>query len=112
MPNRKKALTPFGAIILDLLDAARAPHYKFYEAVGISKVYFYEILTGQPPAPEVMESILTTLDAILPPDPNRRTVILDQAAKTKNEIPPDIYDAIRYNPEGWDKLRKFLKKQS
>lgn len=111
MSARKRALTPFGAIILDMLDAANAPHYKFYEAVGISKAYFYDTLTGQPPAPEVMESILNTLDAILPPDPNRRTVILDQAAKTRKDIPPDIYEAIRQNPEEWDKLRKFLKKQ-
>ncbi len=110
MPNRKKPLTPFGSIILDLLDSARAPHYKFYEAVGISKVYFYEILTGQPPAPEVIESMLATFDAILPPDPNRRTVVLDYAARTKSEIPPDIYDAIRQNPDQWDKLRRLLKK--
>ena len=110
MSNRKKALTPFGSIILDLLDAARAPHYKFYEAVGISKVYFYEILSGQPPAPEVIESMLTVLDAILPPNPNRRIAVLDQAAKTRNDIPPDIYDAIRQNPDSWDTLRKLLKK--
>ena len=111
MSARKRALTPFGAIILDMLDAAKAPHYKFFEAVGISKAYFYDTLTGQPPAPDVIERMLVTLDAILPPDPNRRTAILDQAAKTKSEIPPDIYDAIRQNPDGWDKLRKFLKKQ-
>ena len=110
MSNRKKALTPFGAIILDLLDAAHAPHYKFYEAVGISKVYFYEILSGLPPAPEVIEAMLTTFDAILPPDPNRRTVVLDYAARTKNEIPPDIYDTIRQNPDQWDTIRKLLKK--
>ena len=110
MANRKRVLTPFGAIILDLLDAAKAPHYKFYEAVGISKAYFYDTLIGQPPAPEVIESMLTTFDAILPPDPNRRTVVLDYAARTKNEIPPDIYDTIRRNPEQWDKLRKLLKK--
>ena len=108
MSNRKKAITPFGAAILDYLDEAHVPHYKFYEAVGISKVYFYEILCGLPPAEETMENILQTLDAILPPDPNRRTYILDQAAKTKNEIPPDIYDIIRSQPEKWNALRKLL----
>ena len=110
MSTRKRALTPFGAIMLDILDAAKAPHYKFYEAVGISKAYFYDTLTGQPPAPEVIETMLAILDTILPPDPNRRIAVLDQAAKTKNEIPPDIYDTIRQNSAQWDKIRKLLKK--
>ena len=110
MSNRKKAITPFGAVILGSLDAARVPHYKFYEAIGISKVYFYQILCGLPPQAEIMEKIMDMLDTILPPDPDRRTFILDQAAKTKNEIPPDIYDAIRDNPEQWDKIRRLLKK--
>ena len=110
MSNRKKAITPFGAVILGCLNAARVPHYKFYEGVGICKVYFYEILSGMPPKAEIIEKILDTLDTILPPDPDRRTFILDQAAKTKNEIPPDIYDTIRKNPEQWDKIRKLLKK--
>ena len=110
MPNRKKALTPFGSVVLDLLDAAHAPHYKFYEAIGITKVYFYEILSGQPPAQDVIDRMLDTFDAILPPDPNRRTLVLDYAAKTKNEIPPDIYETIRSHPDQWSKLRKLLNK--
>ena len=110
MTNRKRALTPFGAALLDMLEFARVRHYKFYEAVGITKAYFYEILRELPPSPEVMEKILDTLDAILPADSGRRTFLLDQAARTKGEIPPDIFDTIRNNPDQWNKLRKLLKK--
>ena len=109
MSNRKNAPTPFGAAILGMLDAARVPHYKFYEAVGITKAYFYEILTDIPPTQDIIDRMLHVLDTVLPPDPIRRTFILDQAAKTKCDIPPDIYDVIRNKPEKWDKLRKYLK---
>ncbi len=110
MSNRKRPLTYFGAALLGMLDAARVRHYRFYEAIGITRAYFYEILRELPPSPEVMENILDTLDEILPEDPERRTFLLDQAAKTKGEIPPDIYEAICANPEQWNKLRKYLKR--
>lgn len=110
MPNRKRALTYFGATILDLLDTAHVPHYKFYEAIEITKVYFYEILSGIPPTQDVIDRMLDTFDTILPPDPNRRTYVQDQAARTRGEIPPDIFDKIRNHPDQWDKLRKLLNK--
>ena len=110
MSNRKNPLTPFGAAIIGALQAARVPHYRFYEAIGIGKSYFYQILTELPPEPDVVERMLDTLDTVLPPDPMRRPFILDQVAKTKREVPPDIYDTIRNHPEKWDKLRKLLSK--
>ena len=111
MSNRKNSPTPFGAAILGMLDTARVPHYRFYEAIGIGKSYFYQILNELPPAPDVVERMIDTIDTILPPDPQRRAFILEQAAKTRNQIPPDIYDMIRSHPEKWNKLRKYLKKQ-
>ncbi len=111
MSNRKNALTPFGATILGMIETARVPHYRFYEAIGIGKSYFYQILTELPPAPDVVERIIDTIDTILPPDPERRAFILEQAAKTRQEVPPDIYEMIRSHPEKWSKLRKYLKKQ-
>ena len=110
MSRRKNLPTTFGAAISDILELSHVPHYKFYVAIGIGKSYFYEILTEQAPEPEVLERILDIFDVILPPDPKRRPYILDQAAKAKKEIPPDIYECIRDNPDKWDKIRKLLEK--
>ena len=80
--------------------------YVFYTAVGITKPYFYDILSGKvnPPPPEIQYKMLDVLKA----EEHTRRAFLNLAAQGRDEIPADIADIIRKHPDKLDEVRERL----
>lgn len=108
MAVRKKELSEFGACLIEEIKKAGMTKTDFYTTAKINKPYFYEILTGTPPSQDFLEKMLNLLDEHLPPDPARRNLIINAAAKCRNEIPYDINELIKSNPDKWDYIRAHL----
>mgnify|MGYP000313310436 CR=1 FL=1 len=79
-------------------------------AALMNKPYFYESLAGTPPSQEILEKMLEVLDAnLLTEDKIKSNDLFDKAAKCRQEIPTDIKDLIRTNPDEWNNIRTVLK---
>ena len=80
--------------------------YAFYSAVEITKPYFYDILSGKvnPPPPEIQYKMLEILQA---DEPTRRE-FLNLAAAARDEVPADIADMIKSQPQRMDEVRELL----
>lgn len=108
MANKKKEKTEFGQYLVDEIERAKISQTAFIEQVPMARPYFYNILTGTPPSQDVLEKIITALNNHLPPDENRRSTLIDKAAKCRGEIPPDINRMILDHTEQWDAIREML----
>ena len=99
MGKRKKDLSEFGEFLVAEICKT-----------GMSKPYFYESLAGTPPSQEILEKMLEVLDAnLLTEDKIKSNDLFDKAAKCRKEIPTDIKDLIRTNPDEWNNIRTVLK---
>ena len=84
--------------------------FEFYTEVGITKPYFYDMLSGRtnPPPRETLDRMMDVLEKHLKSDEKRRTEFIDHAARCRGEIPCDISKMILEHPECWESLRTTL----
>lgn len=108
MAARKKEITEFGEFLVQMISEAKMFKSDFYDAVGINKPYFYEILTSNAPPQETLEKMMSVLEDKLGYDEKRRHTFYNLAAKSRQEIPADINDLIKSHPEEWGEIRTAL----
>ena len=108
MAKRKKEISEFGEYLVQVIEDANMFKSDFYTAVGIKKPYFYEILTNSPPPQDTLEAIISVIEDKLGPNEQRRRKLYDLAAKCRKEIPADINDMIKAQPENWEIIRRAL----
>ena len=108
MPDDKRL---FGDYLREQISQAKITQSAYYIAVGITKPYFYDILSGKvnPPPLEIQKRMIDELEKETGADENRRNAFLNMAAKGRQEIPADIAELIYSNPDAWDTVRKNLK---
>ena len=110
MGKRKKKLSEFGEFLVAEIYKAGMSKVDFCTAIGINKPDFYESLAGTPPSQEILEKMFEVLDAnLLMEDKIKSNDLFDKAAKCRQEIPTDIKDLIRTNPDEWNNIRTVLK---
>ncbi len=108
MAKRKKEISEFGEYLVQVIEDTNMFKSDFYTAVGIKKPYFYEILTNSPPPQDTLEAIISVIEDKLGPNEQRRHKLYDLAAKCRKEIPADINDMIKAQPENWEMIRSAL----
>ena len=104
----KRQKTAFGEFLVHEIKNASMSQEAFYNAVGIKKPYFYDLITAAPPPPDLQYRMLSVLEEKTGKDPVRRNKLLDLAAQDRNEIPADIDALIKADPKQWDQLRTAL----
>lgn len=103
MTTDKKA---FGNFLRELIKQTGISQSAFYATVGITKPYFYDILSGKvnPPPPEIQYRMLNNLNVTEP----QRKEFLNLAAAGRGEIPADIARLISEHPLELNKIRAVL----
>lgn len=103
MATDKKA---FGNFLREMISQTKISQAAFYEDVGITKPYFYDILSGKvnPPPPDVQYKMLENLKV----DDKQKKKFLNLAAEGRREIPADIAKLITDNPKQLEKIRTTL----
>lgn len=103
MTTDKKA---FGNYLREMIKQTNISQTVFYEAVEITKPYFYDILSGKvnPPPPEIQYKMLDNLNVT----ESQRKEFLNLAAAGRGEIPADIARLIFEHPSELDKIRTAL----
>ena len=103
MATDKKA---FGNFLREMISQTKISQAAFYEDVGITKTYFYDILSGKvnPPPPDVQYKMLENLKV----DDKQKKKFLNLAAEGRREIPADIAKLITDNPRQLEKIRTTL----
>lgn len=103
MDKDKKA---FGNFLREMIKQTGISQSMFYNAVDITKPYFYDILSGKvnPPPPEIQYRMLEHLEV----DEQQRNKFLNLAAEGRGEIPADIAKMISEHPLELDKIRAIL----
>lgn len=96
----------FGNFLRALIKQAGKSQSEFYSAVGITKPYFYDILSGKvnPPPPEIQYKMLEHLDV----NKQQYNEFLNLAAEGRGEVPADIVKLISDHPAKLDKIRVAL----
>lgn len=103
MAADKKA---FGKFLREMISQTKISQVAFYEAVGITKPYFYDILSGKvnPPPPDIQYRMLENLTV----NEKQQKQLLNLAAEGRGEIPADIAKLITDNPRQLEKIRAAL----
>lgn len=104
----KRLKTDFGEYLVQEIKKAGMSQESFYKAVGIAKPYFYDLLHGAPPPPEIQKKMISVLEDRTCVDLVRRNRLLNLAAQGRNEIPADIERIIKSNVNDWDYIREIL----
>lgn len=100
----------FGAHLKELIRSAGLTQQSFYEQLGITKAYFYDIVSGRVnPMPARLQ--FRTVE-ILKLDESESNTFFDLAAREREEIPVDIAKSIKSNHQTADLLRAWLKQLS
>lgn len=96
----------FGNFLRELITQAEMSQSEFYSTVGITKPYFYDILSGKvnPPPSDVQYKMIDALDLKEP----QRSEFLNIAAKGRDEVPADIASLIKNNPDKLTDVRLVL----
>lgn len=96
----------FGNFLREIIKQSGKSQSEFYTAVGITKPYFYDILSGKvnPPPPDVQYKMLENLDL----DEPQRNHFLNLAAEGRGEIPADIAQLIKGNTGKMTEIREIL----
>ena len=103
----------YGEILTRLIKEKNMTQEVFYKKLGITKPYFYEIISGKinPPPPYTQMKILK----ILNPIDKDKEIMMDIAARERKELPADVLIYLEKKPDGLKKIRddseykKFLK---
>lgn len=104
----KSNKTEFGELLTRLIKQKKMTQTQFYGKVGITKPYFYDIMAEKTsPSPEVQFAMLT----ILKPCRADQDKFFDLIAKTKDDIPADIYRYIKGNKEMYKMIRKMMEEE-
>lgn len=103
MAKDKKA---FGNFLREMIKQTGISQSAFYSAVGITKPYFYDILSGKvnPPPPDVQYKMLENLNL----DEQQRNEFLNLAAEGRGEVPADIAKLIADHPAKLAIIREAL----
>ncbi len=103
----------YGEILTRIIKEKNMTQEVFYKKLGITKPYFYEIISGKinPPPPDTQMKILR----ILNPKAEDKENLMDIAAKERKELPADVMMYLANKSDGLKKIRddsaykKFLK---
>ena len=104
----KHQKTAFGEFLVQEIKKAGMSQESFYKAVGIEKPYFYDLLKAEPPQPELQKKMIAVLDYQTGEDMDRRERLLNLAAQGRDEIPADISELLKVNPDSWRAVRDTL----
>ena len=98
----------FGNYLRNLIKQAGMTQTQFYIALGITKPYFYDLLTRKvsPPPPKLQFKCLNILDV----DEKTSAQFLDLAAKARGEIPADVANWMNAHPEVISNIRNCMSK--
>lgn len=105
---RRRNKTAFGEFLVAEIRNAGLSQEEFYNAAGIKKPYFYDLLTASPPPIDLQNRMLDVLDEATGADDDRRSKFYDLAAAGRNEIPADIAKLILAHPGELDQIRNKL----
>ncbi|WP_077533472.1 hypothetical protein [Massiliimalia massiliensis] len=105
---KRRTKTDFGEFLVAEIRQAGMSQEEFYNAVGIKKPYFYNLLTASPPPIDLQNRMLDVLDRVTGADKERKRKFYDLAAAGRNEIPADIAKLITGHPLELDKIRDTL----
>ena len=96
----------FGNFLREMIKQTGISQTTFYSSVGITKPYFYDILSGKvnPPPPDIQYRMLGNLKV----SDQQRNEFLNLAAEGRKEIPADIAGLIMNHPTELDKIREVL----
>lgn len=96
----------FGNFLREAIKKTEISQSEFYLSVGITKPYFYDILSGKvnPPPPDIQYKMLDGLKITN----EAKIEFLNLAAKGRKEIPADIARIIEDHPEKMDEIRAVL----
>lgn len=97
----------FGCFLKELIKQCNMTQTTFYLEVGITKPYYYDIVSGKinPPPPEIQYKMLEILKGI---SNEQRNTFLNLAAKGRGEIPADIAKLISDHPQNLEEIRTTL----
>jgi len=103
----------FGDYLRAQIYQAQITQSAFYSAVGITKPYFYDILSGKtkPPPLDIQNRMLDELEKHLGAEESRRNSFFNMAANGRQEIPADISERIYSHPDKWNEIRAYLDQQ-
>lgn len=104
----KRRKTAFGQYLVDQIKAADMSQEAFHKKVGVAKPTFYDWLHSAPPPPETQYRMLSVLEEKTGKNQARRNKLLDLAAQERDELPADIDELIKADPERWDQIRDAL----
>lgn len=104
----KHQKTDFGDYLVREIKAAGMSQESFYQAVGIKKPYFYDIIKNTPPSFEIQKRMIQVLEDKTGIDLERRNRFFDLAAQVRGEIPADISTLLMTVPADWGKVRSAL----
>lgn len=98
----------FGDYLRILIKEAGMTQMQFYTTLGITKPYFYDILSGKvsPPPSELQFKCLEILKA----DEQASAQFLDLAAKARGELPADVTNWMKIHPEVISTIRDNMSK--
>ena len=105
---KKRQKSAFGEFLVEQIKASGMSQEEFYNAVGIKKPYFYNLLTSSPPPIDLQNRMLKVFDDKTGANEERRRKLYDLAAAGRNEIPADIAGLISGHPKDLDKIRTTL----
>ena len=104
----KKDKTEFGELLTRLIKQKKMTQSYFYAKVGITKPYFYDILSEKTsPSPEVQFKMLE----ILRPNRVDQEKFFDLVAKAKDDIPADIYKYLKDNSGKYKLIRDMMQNE-
>ena len=104
MPKKEKS--PYGRLLVKLIEQAELTQFKFYTKLNITKPYFYDIVSGKvnPPPPSTQLRIIE----ILNPSDKDRDQLLNEASTARQELPADIFIYLLKHPDRYSNLRKNI----
>lgn len=105
---KKRQKSAFGEFLVEQIKASGMSQEEFYNAVGIKKPYFYDLLTASPPPIDLQNRMLSVLDNKTGEDIERRRKLYDLAAAGRDEIPADIAKLIADHPAKLAIIRETL----
>lgn len=96
----------FGDMLKHMIKLSEMSQICFYTELGITKPYFYDILSGKvnPPPPKVQFKMAN----ILKLSSRQREIFFEKAAAERNELPADITYYIKDNPDMMKIIRENM----